>query len=137
MLKVPDEGCIFNLDQLITVSLNTSTLHLYKADIPIAFNMTLADILGIECDFSGYAALALTTWTPSAMFGIRATTYNNPLTFTHNGGGISNSVYGYFIVDPTATLLLAVEEDQFGPVSMAALGDPYRVIASYTLRSEY
>jgi len=87
-----------------------------------------------EATFSGYLAMALGVWNlafinPSGKGEIDA----NPQAFSHNGGGVANSIYGVYVVDATGNVMYA---ERFpAPVLMAALGDSITYTPRLTCQS--
>lgn len=135
-LQIPTVGEVVFLNDLTTNTLDGAKLCLFKnvlADIP--FNATLATFT--EANYSGYARLTLNSWGVAAIMGATAFVDHAPRTFLHNGGGVPNDIYGYFVLNAGGTDLLYGEIDPFGPVVMAALNDPYRVIPQFSFRSQY
>lgn len=77
-----------------------------------------------EATFSGYAAITLT----GASWGAASTTIAYAQqTFTHNGGGVSNSIYGYFVVQVTSGTLLYAERDASAPFTLTNNGDNVKI----------
>lgn len=106
---IPDEAWKLWLREGVE-NMPTPKLHLFKNDAEIDAETVLSDLT--EADFSGYASQAI-TW---------STTYTDPasgpgasdistLTFSHNGGGTANTVYGWYMTmnDGTERLLAAVK----------------------------
>jgi hypothetical protein len=102
-------------------------IHLFVAGPTIDDDVTAADLLAVECDFSGYAPADLSSWTGPTLNGGRYESTPDPTTFTHDGGATSNDVVGYFITDEDDLYCLWVEEDPSGPITMANVGDAYIV----------
>lgn len=83
-----------------------------------------------EATFSGYAAITLTgaSWGAAASGSIAYAQQ----TFTHNGGGTSNSIYGYFVVQATSGTLLYAERDASAPFTLANNGDNVKITPTIT-----
>lgn len=82
-----------------------------------------------EATFSGYAALTLTGASWGAASGSIAYAQQ---TFTHNGGGVSNSIYGYFVVQATSGILLYSERDGSAPFTLTNNGDNVKITPTIT-----
>jgi len=78
-----------------------------------------------------YDRTALSNWPASAMVGGKASTTNDPQTFTHDGTGGSVSIYGYFIADADGDLVGA-ELDPDAPIALAVNGAAYVVTPTLT-----
>jgi hypothetical protein len=94
---------------------NNHTLKLFKNDVTPAESDTAATYT--ECDFTGYGAKTLTrsvsagTWsTPSTTDGTTSSRYNasTPQQFGCTGS-TGNTVYGYYVIDVTTTVLCWAE----------------------------
>jgi hypothetical protein len=99
-----------HLISLLKTQMATGILKLFKSAIAFGPGIAQADLAAIECDFTGYAAITLTTL-PAAFvdpinqgvsFQIPTVqwTCSNPLT-------VANAVYGGWIEDSTNVLLMA------------------------------
>jgi hypothetical protein len=103
-LLVPDVGEVVLLNSMIrTTTPESQTLKLYSNNITPAEGDTAATYT--ESVAPGYAAVALTrgTWTGAATAaGVTTSTYPQQ-TFSFTGTG---TIYGYFIVGTTSTILL-------------------------------
>lgn len=84
-----------------------------------------------EATFSGYASAALTgaSW-GAASSGTIAYAQQ---TFTHNGGGTANSIYGYFVIQTTSGTLLLAERDAGGPYTITNNGDNIKITPSISV----
>lgn len=82
-----------------------------------------------EATFSGYAALTLTGSSWGAASGSIAYAQQ---TFTHDGGGVSNSIYGYFVVQATSGILLYAERDGSAPFTLTNVGDNVKLTPTIT-----
>lgn len=75
-----------------------------------------------QADFSGYAAVALGTWNAAFVNADGRGEIDADLaTFTHNGGGTSNTVYGAYVTDNAGDIVYAERFD--APRVMASNGD--------------
>lgn len=79
-----------------------------------------------EATFSGYAAITLAGASWGAPSG-GSITYGSQQTFTHDGGGTSNSIYGYFVTQLTSGTLLYAERDASAPFTLANNGDNVKI----------
>lgn len=87
--------------------------------------------------FSGYSGLQnLNSWSSAVWITPRATAAHSAVSWTHNGGGTSNSIYGYYIVDASGNLAWA-ERYSGAPVTINTNGQVYQVTPQYTRRSEF
>jgi len=128
----PLTGLISKLDEILTISY---TMHLYKNNYTPVIGSDVPDFL--QADFSGYTFVSLTGWTPAAFDTIaRAISHANQAQFTHNGGGVANSIYGYYVLDPGINLMWA-ERFTTAPITMALIGDTFGVVPYVTTRSEF
>lgn len=85
-----------------------------------------------EANFSGYAA-ATPTWTLPVIDGSgRAAMTASSMTFSHNGGGTSNTIFGYYFVHVTSGKLLFCESFAT-PKTMSVFGDSITITPTMTL----
>lgn len=134
-LVVPDVGEIQSLTELVAAWGGDLVVDLYQNDYtPVA-----ASVVGsfTVATFSGYAqeALAGGAVNPAVDGDSRAFATWDEVEFTHNGGGTSNSVYGYYVRDGGGNLLWAERFDA-APIAMANSGDQLRFVPKLTLKSE-
>lgn len=102
------QGLQFLLERL-NGSPYTLSARLYKNDFTPDKDTILADL--VEADFSGYGQGSVVpgdwfhvgTPPPPAEYNMGAT---GDLFFSHNGGGVANTVYGFYLVDPAAGALV-------------------------------
>jgi len=119
------DGKYETLKLVIDTHYSVGTFRLYQNDFTPDEDTVLADL--VEADFSNYARIT-PTWgaiLPDA-FG-RAVSVADLATFSCDGLGVTNSIYGIYFVDDTAGLLQFVYRFP-DPISMALAGDtiPYR-----------
>jgi hypothetical protein len=89
------------------------------------------------CDFSGYSGLRdMVTWGMPAMVGPRAITQHGFFLWRHDGGLVANVVQGYYVVDGGGVLVWAELRAEGGQL-LQSLGDVYRAVPRYSLRSEF
>jgi len=87
------------------------------------------DVLGdyTEADFSGYGSYKTATFGTPATSSGTSFVAGGSLYWQHDGGGTSNTIYGYYVTKSDDTTLLFAEK--FGSSkSMAALTDIIQVI---------
>jgi hypothetical protein len=124
-LLVPDVGENLILAMIVNKTAPQDlVLKLYSSNTTPAETDTA--VTYTEATFSGYSAIPLTgaTWgSPSA----GSITYSSQQTFTHNGGGVSNSIYGYFVVQSVSGTLLYAERDGSAPFTLTNNGDNVKI----------
>lgn len=77
---------------------------LFKSDVVPALDDEISDYLTIEATYSGYAREQIEVFAAASTNGSGQTIAVCPaVTFIHSGGGVSNSIYGYFLVDTQDT----------------------------------
>jgi hypothetical protein len=128
-IVVPDVGEVTLLENIKTSYSNSFHLHLYKNN----FTPVEASVLGdfTEADFSGYATQAFGFTTALTVAGI-SYIVGSPLMWQQNGGGTSNTIYGYYVTDNSNTILLWAERFSSSK-SMAGLADLLTVVARVEL----
>jgi len=128
-LFIPDEGLVQKLTSLMGQILSVVSFRLYKNNkAPAAGdNATLY----IEADFSGYVRQTLNDLSAPTVSGGVASTTSGTHTFTHNGGAVANTVYGWYMVDG-ANKLIAASLNGAGPVTLSAAGQSYAVTVTFT-----
>jgi len=104
------------MTEIKTAILDGGSMRLYQNDYTPTAATTLADLT--EADFTGYAAVTLTTWSGVYLTAAGYAAVNSPLAsfrpvapFT-----VGNQIYGIFIRDVAGALVLAQRFDD--PVSM-------------------
>lgn len=128
-LVFPDTGENLALEMIVNkTAAQGLVLKLYKSNTTPAESDTAGTYT--EADFSGYASAALTgaSW-GSASSGSIAYAQQ---TFTHNGGGTSNSIYGYFVIQTSSGTLLYAERDGAAPFTLANTGDNVKITPTIT-----
>lgn len=133
-LVVPDEGEVSLLDMLVDGDgFSSVRIRLYKNNLTPDEDTVYGDMT--ECDFSGYAQVTPSFGAASVVSHKGKIVDSAARNFTHNGGGTSNTVYGYYVVDSTGTRLLWVERFA-SPITMANSGDQIQLTAAFTANSE-
>lgn len=98
---------------------------------------TVTDVVGdyTVANFSGYPGDVNPTWgTPFVNGDGKGETDGTPITYTHNGGGTSNNIYGIYFVTAGGVLVFA---DKFSaPIVMASNGDTFTYTPKITCVSE-
>lgn len=112
-LLVPDVGEVKLLARLLyqATTPENFTLKLYKTNVTPAESDTAGSYT--EADFTSYAAVTLTstqaagTWAvPTTSSGTTSSTYGTNAVFSPTS---SQTVYGYFVVGATSTVLMWAE----------------------------
>ena len=141
MLAPPDPlviqsfGLLAALDVLRQHWMPGTQIGLGAADAKPDQTTTLAVLQ--PCSWSGYPGLlTLGFWGGLTLVGPRALLVGPPVTYTHNGGPMAQTVITYYLTDALGNLLLAQRLTQ-GPVPMFAPGQQLTVVPRFTFRSEY
>lgn len=123
-LNVPHTGENIALEALLNKTApQNQILKLFQNNITPSDTDTAATYT--EATFTGYAGLALTgaTW-GAAAGGI--ITYSAQQTFTSTGV-VSNSIYGYYVVQTTSGILMWSERDASAPFVVSNVGDAVKL----------
>lgn len=136
-LVVPTAAQLNSVSGMISGYLSLMYMRLFISNIAIDAGTTLSSLLSAEATFSGYAPAPLTTWTtPVTETDGSAGTVNSQGQFTGTASAGTGSIYGYFLVDSTATKFYGAELFSGGPISQ-----PQNVIlevdVTYTALSRY
>lgn len=123
------EGLKLMADALKHIDVDTARIKLFKNSYTFAFATLLADLT--IADFSGYAeenpGAPVVTWDA----GTNQAVITFPqVTFTHNGGGVANDVYGWWIefTDPiTSSVVIAMGGNFDSPLTIDSDGDVVNV----------
>lgn len=122
-LNFPDVGENLALEMITNKTAPQNlVLKLYKNNITPSDTDTAATYT--EADFTGYSAITLTGASWGAASG--GTIAYAQQTFTCSGAS-SNSIYGYFVIQTTSTVLLYSERDASAPFTVAVSGDAVKV----------
>lgn len=130
-LVVPDVAEVLLLAGVIT-EMGALTLRLNKNPVTPSDATVLGDFT--IADFSGYANASPSMTTPSEISGKGTTIDSAERSFTHNGGGTGNTIYGYYVTDAIGGLVWA--EAFSAPVTMNASGHQIKITLQLTLDSE-
>lgn len=112
-------------------------IGLYKNNWTPAEGDTISAVT--PADFSGYSTVGLATfssWASATFSTPRWTVTHADVTWTHNGGGTSNDIYGYYVVDGSGNLAWA-ERYASAPVTLSGSGQSFTVSPKFTRRSEF
>lgn len=120
--KILDEG-------LVNLGAGDGEMGLFTNDITPDADDDIGDY--DEPGSGWYARTNLSDWPASTIVADRASTTNDPQTFTHDGAGGDIDVYGYFIVDGDGDLVGA-ERDPAAPVTLSVAGSAYVVTPTLT-----
>jgi len=108
---------------------------LFKNNVTPTEDTVIGDLT--KADFSGYAGeIPFTHWNAAAFSTPRSEADASDVVWTHNGGGTSNDIYGYYVVDETGALAWA-ERNAAAPITISANGQTYTVKPKFTRRSEF
>lgn len=130
-LKIPLASDLVQLTQLKPLW-NTLTLHLFKNNFVPDENSDVTDF--VQANFSGYASQATTTWGIPFIDVDRGRMNEVIHDFVHNGGGVSNDIYGYYMLYADGSLAFA-ERNDLAPVPVGPTVT-YSVLPTYTLRQD-
>jgi len=129
-----DQGLLDDLLLTANESDGVWELGLYQNNWTPAQGDDISDVT--VATFSGYSGLELLqNWSSPTIIGTRASMTADAIVQSHSGGGTSNNIYGYYVVDGSGVLMYA-ERDPSGPRLMGASGDVYTVVPKLTKRSE-
>jgi hypothetical protein len=128
-LVVPDVGENIILEAIVNKTAPQNlVLRLFQSNTTPAEGDTAGTYT--EATFSGYSAITLTgaSWGAAAAGTI---TFAQQ-TFTHNGGGVSNSIYGYYLTQATSGFLVWAERDATAPVTIANNTETIKITPTIT-----
>lgn len=130
-LKMADDGIKEKLSQARTAWNSVKLrLHLYKSNTTPTNASILSDFT--ECDFAGYAAQDISTWSVPTVAAHVATMTAAANLFTRSTTGASQNIYGYYVTDSTNATLEWAERDPNAPIVLTVAGDSYQVTAALT-----
>lgn len=118
-----DDGKVW----LLANGLNNSDvrLGLFKNNLTIVAGTHIGSVT--PCDFTGYAASALTWGGSSIDGGDHATETATPVVFTQGTPGTTNSIYGYYLYETVGPTLLGGDQLPGAPFVTASAGDSVTV----------
>jgi len=105
---------------------------LFQNDLTPSATTVYADMT--LATFSGYSQGTITWGTPTTDGGGKGSMTATAVTFTHNGGGTSNNIYGYAIVSQDISMawhLIMIERLSSPPKSMANNGDSITITPTF------
>ena len=136
-LKVVKDELIKTLDAATSGFAGNYKIGLFKNNFTPGNTSVIGDVT--PADFSGYSTVGLHTfssWASATWNSPRAEATHADVTWTHNGGGTSNDIYGYYVVDGSGNLAWA-ERYASAPVTLSGSGQSFTVSPKYTRRSEF
>lgn len=134
-LKVVRAGLEFLLTELVA-NWGVLTVHLFQNNKVPADGDGVGDYT--EATFSGYNAQNASGWSAPTLQpdGVHFQTQATAMIFTHNGGGTSNNVWGYYVTNSGGVLLWA-EQFTSPPIFMSVTGDFISLVPTFQDRSEF
>jgi hypothetical protein len=122
ILKADPSGMLFAVN-----------VHLFKNDLTPTINTVLADFS--EADFSGYSLVGPIQW--GNMFintaGQGVIVSLTSCQFIATGSTFQDVIYGYYVTQGTAPVLLRFAERFPAPVAISAANDAVVVLPQFTL----
>lgn len=134
-LVLVDAGMLEELDAMRTRWNGIRFAGLFQNDLVVERTTTIGQIE--PATFSGYVGLRpLMGWTPATMLGNRAVSTAAPVSWTHNGGGQSNWIFGYYVVNASGVLVWA--ERRPGPAqALVSAGQTYELVPQFSQGSRF
>lgn len=132
-LVIADNGLVQLLDKVRLFQSGWWAAGLFQNDHKPKRN----DLIGayVPASFSGYSGPQLIYFnTAPVMVGETARTSGPPLLWTHDGGPLSNFVYGFYVVDRAGAFTYG-ERFCAGPVEMARKGRTLQLEPSFLARN--
>jgi len=122
-------GWLAILDAAVDAGVLTR-IRLFQNNAVPAYTDTFADY--VEADFSGYFGYTALAFGASFVNDANQGEIDSPpITWTHDGGGTSNTIYGIYVTNDADTLIYA---ERFpAPVVMHSLGDSIPYTPSVTV----
>lgn len=133
-LVVVQDGTQNLLDQLRS-GWGTLVMGLFVINHVPAATDVIGDYTPIEASWTGYARQSVTGFVIPVIDGTGHSVTNAPSVVFSNSSGSAVTVYGYFMMDPTATTLLWAELDPASPVTVPD-GSTYTVVPQLTMITE-
>lgn len=127
---IPNEGEL-QLCARIKAS-GTQKMILFKNNLTPVPGTVFANLT--EANFSGYASGPVTWGTPFTDGAGKAVMIGTTITFTHNGGGTPNDIYGYAILTQDITLawfIICAERLSSPPKVMTNNGDSITITPTF------
>jgi hypothetical protein len=124
-LVLVEQGMKEELDAMTARWGGIRFIGLFQNDLVIERTTTIDAIE--PATFSGYVGLRpLMGWSAAVIRGDRAVTGAAPVNWVHNGGPLTNWIFGYYVVDPSGFLVWA-ERRPGSPIAMISAGQIYEV----------
>lgn len=123
-LNVPDVGENIALENFVNKTApQNQTLKLFQNNITPSDTDTAGTYT--VATFTGYADIGLTgaSWNAASAGSIA---YSAQQTFT-SSGVVSNSIYGYYIIQASSGILMWSERDASAPFTVANIGDAVKL----------
>ena len=112
---------------LLKTNLVNAEIHLFKAGFVPSPSTTLAELVGEECDFDGYAPKVIAAWTGPVLAPVSGWQINAPVqTWTMATVVVTNEVGGYWIETAGGVLHDIFVFDL--PVPMQVVGQSVQVV---------
>lgn len=121
---IPDQGAL-QLAEYQTSGLNVCEMWLFTSNTTITTSTVIGDLTAAA--WTGYAPVALTSWSAATIVGGRAQKTSTITAQFNNTSGSSQTYYGWAIVDPVTTKLIAAVNlgAQVIPDGLSAFYVPY------------
>lgn len=129
-LNVPDVGENIALEALVNKTAPQNlVLKLYSNNITPSDTDTA--VTYTEATFTGYSAATLTgaSWNAASAGSI---TYSAQQSFTRTSTGVTENIYGYFIVQAVSGTLVWSERDSSAPFAVTNNGDKILITPTIT-----
>lgn len=131
-LFLPNQGIVRLLD-VLRLNWGQLKVGLFLADRDPGDADTVADYQAMEASFPGYARQNLVSWTPALLIVDEfARTEADFVTWVRGMGAGSQTIFGYFVVDPGGGLLWA-ENRPFAPMVMDTVGQTLTFMPRFAL----
>lgn len=115
---LPEDAQLDCLTAFVNDTLINAYARLLSGNITPGPTTTLATLLANEASFTGYAPVALTTWTTPTTDGTTAAiSTTTQAQFTPTAAGGTGNLYGYFICNSAGTQYYGVERFASAPIS--------------------
>lgn len=135
-LIVPDVAEPIFLQQIVANLFGAGIrLRLYSNNYTPADNSALGNFT--EATFSGYAAAAPSMSAAAEVANKASSNDSLARVFSHNGGGVSNTIYGYYVTVLGGGGDLLWAERFPAPIVMSAAGSTISIQLFFTLDSFY
>jgi len=110
--------------------LGIQKIILFQNNITVDEDTVFGDLT--EATFSGYMSVTPTWGTPAIDGAGKASMTATPVVFAHNGGGTSNTIFGYAWVDASVMDPKIIAANTLAtPKSMSVLGDSLTITPTF------